>query len=270
LKAGNQRSGKNVGPLISVLMTVRNGIDHIGDAIDSILDQTLVDWELLIADNASTDGTDAYVRLRAAQDPRIVFHRIEAGRIEEAGWGLVSNLSAGLALCRGEWIAHMSAEGHAMPNRLERQLAFMLQNRDFAVASCLAKYVDADGERMPPLPHDEIWLEAYEDHAHRGEIVDLMHPGIFMRRETLAQLDGAQASSGVVDDIELLGPIFVQPEYLMECRIDANSQAASFLETVHQKHLWAEDCRHAWRAGNQEPTWEQFLWRQGVSRVRSA
>lgn len=264
MKTGNQSSRKNVGPLISVLMTVRNGIDYIGDAIDSILDQTLADWELIIADTASTDGTDAYVRLRAALEPRIVFHRIEEDM------GLVSNLGASLAECRGEWIAHMSAEARAMPNRLERQLAFMLQNRDVAVASCLAHYVDAEGERMPPLERDEIWLESYEDHAHRGEIVDLLHPGIFMRRETLVHLEGDRASSGGADDIELLGPIVVQPEYLMECRIDADSQAASFLETVHQKHLWAEECRHAWRAGNQEPTWEQFLWRQGLSRVRSA
>ena len=80
LKAGNHGGGdldvrqeKAVGPLISVLMPVRNGVTYIGEAIDSIIDQTLMDWELVIIDNASTDGTGAYVKRRAARDPRIVF-----------------------------------------------------------------------------------------------------------------------------------------------------------------------------------------------------
>ena len=124
--------------------------------------------------------------------------------------------------------------------------------------------------------YDSRQSSSCADYTHRGDIVDLLHPGIFMRRETLMRLGGYQAPLGAADDIELwdrladTAPIFVQTEYLMECLIDANSEAASFLETVHQKHLWAEECRHAWRAGNPEPTWEQFLWRQGPSRVRSA
>src|SRR4051812_41582973 len=64
LNAGNQ-SGLDVrqqavGPLISVLMPLQNGMKYAGEAIDSIMGQTLMDWQLVVIDNASTDGTDAY------------------------------------------------------------------------------------------------------------------------------------------------------------------------------------------------------------------
>jgi glycosyltransferase involved in cell wall biosynthesis len=251
-----------VAPLISVLMPVRNGMGYIGEAIDSIQAQTLIDWELVISDNASTDGTDGYVRRRAAEDPRIVFSR------NDEDLGVAGNLNAGLALCRGEWIARMDADDRAMPNRLERQLAFMLQNRDVAVVSCLAYYINAAGDRMARTSHDLTSREAFWGYMQRNEVIGVLHPGAFMRREVLNGAGGYRAQFETAEDIDLwnrlaeTGPILVQTEYLMEYRVHGSSQVARFFDAAHQKHLWAEECMLARRAGNPEPTWEQFLWRQ--------
>ena len=243
-------------------MPVRNGMGYIGEAIDSIVSQTLIDWELVITDNASTDGTDAYVRGRAAEDPRIVFNR------NDEDLGVAGNLNAGLALCRGEWIARMDADDRAMPNRFERQLAFMLQNRDVTVVSCLAYYINASGDRMARTSHDLTSREAFWGYMQRNEVIGVLHPGAFMRRALLMDAGGYRAQFETAEDIDLwnrlseTGPILVQAEYLMEYRVHGTSQVAKFFDTAHQKHLWAEECMLARRSGQPEPTWEQFLWRQ--------
>jgi glycosyltransferase involved in cell wall biosynthesis len=255
LNAGNHGGGgldarhhKAVGPLISVLMPVQNGVRYVGEAIDSIMGQTLTDWQLVIIDNASTDGTDAYVRRRAAQDPRIVFQRNEDA---------TGNFSAGLAVCRGEWIACMDAADRALPNRLERQLAFMLQNRDVDVVSCLAHYINADGEHTPAIALDTKAHDAGECAGRRADIMRVLHRGAFMRRETLAR------AASTTEEIELMrrlaeaGPILVQPEYLMEYRFESDSQAARLFDLANHEQVWAEDCLVARRAGNPAPAWAQ-------------
>ena len=89
-----------------------------------------------------------------------------------------------------------------------------------------------------------------------------------MRRELLSSVGGYRAQFETAEDIDLwnrlseLGPILVQPDYLMEYRVHSRSQVARFFDTAHQKHLWAQHCMLARRAGNPEPTWEQFLWHQ--------
>jgi hypothetical protein len=197
------------------------------------------------------------VQRRAAEDPRIVFYRYDPAL------GVEGNLKSALSLTRGEWIACMYPEDRAMPNRLERQLAFMLQNRDVPVVSCLAYYVNADGERMPPVEPNVMWREAYEAHTQGDELIGVLHPGAFMRRETLMRAGSRRT------DIETaeVGPIFIQPEYLMEYYVEDNSQAARFLDMAYLKQYWAEACASASREGNSEPTWEQFLWRQGLHRL---
>jgi glycosyltransferase involved in cell wall biosynthesis len=221
------RLKKAVGPLISVLMPVQNGVQYVGRAIDSIIDQTLDDWELVVIDNASTDGTDAYVRRRAAADTRIVFRRIEED-LSVAG-----NLNAGLALCRGEWLALMDPSDRAMPNRLERQLAFMLQNRDAAVVNCLAYYINAAGGRMAPPPYDLATREALSGDMQPNEAIGVLPRGAFMRREVLNGA-GDNCSQFETHDIDLwnrlaeTGPSLIQAEYLMEYRVGSSSQPASF------------------------------------------
>ena len=238
-----------IGPLISVLIPVRSGAEHLGEAIDSIAGQTLVDWELIVIDNTGSDLTEAYVRPRAAEDPRIVLYR-------SAGDDVSNSLSIALALSSGDWIATMDASDRAMPNRLERQLAFMLQNRDVAVVTCLAQYIDAHGEAMEPLS-----LEApYGDPDDADDFTAVLHRGAFMRRETLANAvgdSGAAPWSSLAAEV----PVLVQPECLMQYRFDDAAEVAR-LDLAQQRYLWAAECVLAFREGNKEPTWEQFLWRQ--------
>src|SRR5210317_1131945 len=103
-------------PLVSVLMPVRDGGEHLQDAVDSILAQSLDDLELVLVDDGSRD--DAVVRLDSLDDRRLQ-------RFTNPGQGIVSALNFAAFNARGEYLARMDADDIALPQRLERQLALL-------------------------------------------------------------------------------------------------------------------------------------------------
>ena len=101
--------------MVSVLMPVYNAERYLEAAIDSILDQTLRDFELIVVDDGSTDATAAIVARYASQDGRVKF-------IQQNHGGHSAALNLGLRHCRHPWVAIMDADDIALPRRLERQL----------------------------------------------------------------------------------------------------------------------------------------------------
>lgn len=104
-------------PRVTVLLPVYNGADFLRPAIDSILAQSVSDFELLVIDDGSTDGSREIVG--ACGDSRI--RLIENGR----NLGLIATLNRGLDLARGEFIARMDADDFSQPERFARQLAYL-------------------------------------------------------------------------------------------------------------------------------------------------
>jgi glycosyltransferase involved in cell wall biosynthesis len=110
-------------PSISVLMPVRDARETVEAAIASVQTQTIADWELVIVDDGSQDGTLELLRQLAAREPRIVL-------IEQEPKGIAEALNRGLASCRGECIARMDADDVMSERRLELQSAFLAANRN--------------------------------------------------------------------------------------------------------------------------------------------
>lgn len=107
---------------VSVILPVYNSRDYIQDAVESILQQTLKELELIVIDDASTDGTQAIIR--QFDDSRIVFIQ------KEKNTGYTQSLNRGLGIAKGEYIARMDADDISLPGRLERQVAFLNANPD--------------------------------------------------------------------------------------------------------------------------------------------
>ena len=101
-------------PAVTVLMTVYNGGIFLGPSIRSILGQSFADFEFLIVDDCSTDGS-AEVAESASQDPRIKVIRNAQNR------GQTACLNLGLGLACGRWIARHDADDLAHPDRLVLQ-----------------------------------------------------------------------------------------------------------------------------------------------------
>ena len=131
-------------------MPVYNAGKYLHPAIDSILRQTYRDFELLIIDDGSTD--DSREISRAFDDPRI--RRVENG----ANLGLIRTLNKGLELARGEYIARMDGDDISLPERLDRQIAFMEQHP--AIGICGTWYEKLENDRVStvelPTAHGAI------------------------------------------------------------------------------------------------------------------
>jgi len=139
-------------PLISVVMPVYNAERYVADAIASILAQTYAQFEFIIVDDGSTDGSAAIVRAFAARDARVrplFLTHYSIGRARNAG----------IALTQGGLIAHMDADDIALPERLAMQLDWMRRTGVDICGSCVKRFGDEDGLLWFPETHAAICHE---------------------------------------------------------------------------------------------------------------
>lgn len=106
-------------PKVSVLMPAYNSEKYVGAAIESILNQTFADFEFIIINDGSTDGTPEIINKYARADKRIRFIDNKKNQ------GIIAAANAGLDLCRGEYIARMDSDDISLPGRLEKEVAYM-------------------------------------------------------------------------------------------------------------------------------------------------
>ncbi|HEX7470584.1 MAG TPA: glycosyltransferase family 2 protein [Verrucomicrobiae bacterium] len=246
-------------PKISVLMSVRNGLPFVQQTVASLLGQTFTDFEFVIVDNASTDGTQEFLKHLASVTPRIRLF------LNEQDLGHSGGLNRGLAECRANWIARIDADDVALPNRLERQFAFVQAHPEVAVTCCLAYYINARGVRKGKTFLEITTIEKFREYMARNEAIGLLHPGVLMRRDAALAVGGYREQFGGANDIDLWAriserhAILVQPEYLMEYRIHgAAISSGKFLDS-RLKYEWVRACTLARRSGHAEPDWETFL-----------
>lgn len=123
--------------LVSIIMPSYNTAEYIADSIRSVQEQTWTEWELLIADDCSTDDTEAVVR-PFLTDERIHFIKAQ----KNAGAALCRNRA--LRLAKGRWIAFLDSDDWWHPEKLERQIAFMEQHGYHFSYTCYEE-MDSDG-----------------------------------------------------------------------------------------------------------------------------
>jgi glycosyltransferase involved in cell wall biosynthesis len=129
---------------ITVLMPAYNAAKYIAEAIDSVLAQTFTDFELLIIDDGSTDGTVA--EIRKFTDPRIRL-------VECEHRGVAPALNHGLKEARGFYVARFDADDICYPERLRIQYYFMQANPDHVLLGTEADYMDMNGEYVFTLKY---------------------------------------------------------------------------------------------------------------------
>jgi Glycosyl transferase family 2 len=153
-------------PKVSVGLPVYNGADYVAEAIESILNQTLQDFELLIQDNASTDLTEDICRAYAARDPRVSYVRNPRNVGAAANYNLVFNRSRGRYF---KWAAH---DDVCTPDFLERCVAVM--DHDGAVVLCCGqtRLINDDGS---PVAYDGEQKCYVTRHGERVGQIDPEH-----------------------------------------------------------------------------------------------
>jgi glycosyltransferase involved in cell wall biosynthesis len=161
---------KNLEPKISVLMPVYNCRRFIEDSVISILNQTFKDFEFIIIDDCSTDGTYEY--LLTLTDPRIILIR----KIANSGYTI--SLNMGIEMAKGMYIARMDGDDISLPDRFEKQITFMNKNPDVIVCGGGYKAIGSDFIFIPKASNDELLVELLS-------YSPLAHPTAFFRTKTL-------------------------------------------------------------------------------------
>jgi glycosyltransferase involved in cell wall biosynthesis len=156
---------------ISVLMPVFNAEAFLAAAIDSVLSQTFGDFEFLILDDASSDGSRDILADYQRRDSRIKV------LLSERNKGIAETLNEGIKVCRGEYIARMDADDLSLPQRFERQVKFMDRSPKVGVCGTwFTAFGQEEGDYRHPVGNDDIKLH----HLLRDSAIG--HPTVFMRR----------------------------------------------------------------------------------------
>jgi glycosyltransferase involved in cell wall biosynthesis len=162
---------KNYRVPVSVLMPAYNCEAYIKEAIESIINQTFHDFELIVVDDGSTDGTLNVIK--SFTDNRVVC-------VKNSHRGIVTALNTGLRIARGKYIARMDADDISYSNRLQKQYDWMESHPDVSV--CATHLTFADGQTGNC--GNGYWRNPLEAMVH-GNI--LYHGTVMMRKQFLEQ-----------------------------------------------------------------------------------
>lgn len=199
-------------PLVSIVMPVHNRVRYCAEAIDSILSQTLADFELVIVDDGSTDGTSVFLEWYRSLDARIRLFRNEVNR------GVSTSLNHGIAQARCDLVARMDSDDIALPERLERQVAFMADHPKILAAGTALRMIDAGGNIVGPP--SEVETDPQILHSRPS----LAHPTTILRREAVLSVGGYRPAFDHAEDVDLwfrlgeIGMLGNHPEVLLHYR----------------------------------------------------
>jgi hypothetical protein len=179
--------------LFSVMMPVFNATAYLSEAIDSVLGQTLADFEFLIMDDGSTDGTAGMLRHYADRDRRIrLFLRQHRGQI--------ACRNELLQLARTDIVACADADDICLPDRFERQLPVMERDGALLVLGTAVIAINKDGARRKPL---RVPTGSADVGAELGRRCCIAHPSCMMRARGIRAIGGYRPAYECAEDYDL-------------------------------------------------------------------
>ena len=182
-------------PTVSVVMPVRNGETFLAEAIKSILNQTFRDFEFVIVDDGSIDGTPQILKNFEQKDRRIrVVLRDSRGR--------TISLNEGISMSTGELVAIMDGDDIAAPGRLRKQVDFLNENQNCVALGAEVMFVDAEGRPLGrgnhPRGHAVIRRRLL-----LGEGTAISQPVVMFRRRAFQEIGGYNERFEVAQDLDL-------------------------------------------------------------------
>jgi hypothetical protein len=182
-------------PCVSVVLPVYNARRYVAQSIRSILNQSFTDFELLVLDDGSTDGSAEIAARYARSDPRLRLIRMEHS-------GIVPLLNEGLRQSRGKLVARMDADDVALPNRFRDQVDRFRECADLVVLGGQIQQIDKYGlplgQDQVPLEHEEI-----ERHMLCGDDHFIGHPTTMLRRDAVREAGGYREIYPYAEDLDL-------------------------------------------------------------------
>lgn len=180
-------------PIVSVVMAVYNERPYLEEAVWSILNQTFGDFEFIIVNDGSTDGSKEVLERFAGQDDRVLlFH--------QENRGLIPSLNRALHEAQGAYVARMDGDDISRPKRLEKQVRFLDSSPEIGIVGTQVDRIGGDGEsngewRLPTDPDLIAWQLLFHNR--------LCHPSVMIRHSLLEKLGGYASWAVHAEDYEL-------------------------------------------------------------------
>jgi glycosyltransferase involved in cell wall biosynthesis len=218
--------------MISVCMPVYNADHYVRQATESILNQTCRDFEFIIIDDGSTDDSKTILEELARRDSRIRL-------IRRPNTGYTVALNEALALARAPYLARMDADDVSMPDRFEKQLAFLQAHPDHIVVGSRILTIDPFGSPLYE-PRHKLNHEGIESELLAGVGWAIVHPASMMVREQVMALNGYRVEMEPSEDLDLFlrlaerGKIANLPEVLLHYRQHVKSVNHTRFEEQNQ------------------------------------
>ena len=141
----------HASPPVSVVMAVCNGARYLGEAVASVCSQTLADFEVVAVDDGSTDETTEILEEWRRSDARVRVLR------NDANLRLIRSLNRGLEEARGELVARMDADDVCMPQRLEKQVAYLDGHPECVLVG--SRVLSIDEDFVPVVTHQDFEMD---------------------------------------------------------------------------------------------------------------
>ncbi|RKZ63736.1 MAG: glycosyltransferase family 2 protein [Candidatus Parabeggiatoa sp. nov. 3] len=244
--------------MISVIMPAYNTSKFIEEAIESILNQTIKDFELIIVDDGSTDKTVDIINQYAQQDSRI---RV----IEVAHSGMAGATNVGVKAARYPWLAFADSDDIAVPSRLEKQLKAAETHPHIVGWGSYFCFMRSTGQNLSVKIWGPVSEQEFDTLRRQGKNPIVYQATLFVKKEIFMKEGGYLPKYQTVADVELIdrlgnhGPLLVIPEPLVLYRLHPKNTSIQnrFNQWIVAKYL---NIRHQARlAGYPVLSFEAFL-----------
>lgn len=242
-------------PAISVLMPVYNAEKYLKQSIESVLNQTFTDFELIMINDGSTDNSLKILESYMLQDSRCIVHNQE-------NKGLVATLNEGINIAKADIIFRMDNDDICMPQRFEKQMEYLNSHPECVALGTSILLIDPDGFPI------NTWL--YEQSHNKIDALNLSgaagshicHPSVALRKSVLLSIGGYRQEYEWAEDYDLflrlaeVGKLANLQEVLLKYRQHAASigyakrkqqltVSLKVLEDVHERRQLRFDSKKA-------------------------
>jgi glycosyltransferase involved in cell wall biosynthesis len=205
-------------PMVTILMPAYNASKYISEAINSVIQQSFTDFELLVIDDGSADETAAIIH--QFSDTRVRY-------LHQGHQGIAYALNKGLGEAKGRFIARFDADDVCMPNRLEKQVNFLASDDRYVLCGSDAEYISESGEHLFNFrcighTHEEIRAQLYV-------LCPFIHSSVMYRKEAVIAAGGYSPHAHNFEDYLLwiqlatFGRYVNLPEQLIRVRFNPAS-----------------------------------------------
>ena len=220
-------------PLVSILIPTYNSVDFVEDTVRSIMNQTYTNIEIVIVDDASTDGTMKILEKLSKEDKRIKLSQ------NKKNLGITDNMNNGIHKCIGKYIAILDGDDWAYPYRIEEQVKLM--EKDEEVVLC-AGYMDICDENLNVKTTRTYPLKDKEIRRAMVKYDPISHPSSMWRKDALIKTDLYSKNFPICRDYDLIvriskfGKYENIPKSLIKYRVRKDSETG---KKIRQTQLYS-------------------------------